>query len=393
MAHLFKLPDLGEGIVEVELRRWLVHEGDRIEEHQAVAEVETDKAVVEVPSPFSGVVSALCCPEGALVKVGEVLLEVGDGEEPAETKTPVRRGSVGIVGELPEPEVKPEPLATPSVRKKARELGIALETVSGSGPHGSITHEDLERRSFPAAVAVPLGDAGEEERIPMRGVRRAVARNVHSSQGRAALVTTMEEADVTELWELREREQREVEARGVHLTFLPFFMKAALHALKEHPDLNATLDEAAGAIVRKNRYHFGIAVDTDEGLMVPVVRDVDRKTIRELAGELAELGKKARERRIALEELKGSSFTITNFGNYGGRFATPIINWPDVAILGFGRIMERPWVYRGALAVRKILPLSLSFDHRVTDGAEAGRFLMQVVAYLEDPALLLIDCI
>ena len=190
---------------------------------------------------------------------------------------------------------------------------------------------------------------------------------------------------------MREREQQAVEARGTHLTFLPFFIKAAQHALREHPSLNAAIDDAAETIIIKKHYHFGIAVETPDGLMVPVVREVERKSILDLAAEIQTLGSKARERTIGLSELKGSSFTITNYGHYGGVFATPIINWPDVAILGFGRIVERPWVHQGEIAIRRILPLSLTFDHRVTDGADAGQFLAKVVRYLEDPGLLFIE--
>ena len=201
----------------------------------------------------------------------------------------------------------------------------------------------------------------------------------------------MEEADVTELWRLREREQQVAEARGTHLTFLPFFIKAAQHALREHPLLNAAIDDKAETIIIKKHYHFGIAVETPDGLMVPVIREVEKKTILELAVEIQSLGRKARERTIDLSELKGSSFTITNYGHFGGVFATPIINRPDVAILGCGRIVERPWVHKGEIAIRKILPLSLTFDHRVTDGADAGLFLAKTVRYLEDLALLFIE--
>jgi pyruvate dehydrogenase E2 component (dihydrolipoamide acetyltransferase) len=389
MAHEFRLPDLGEGIVEVELRRWLVKEGDRVTEHQSVVEVETDKAVVEVPSPHTGTVARINRQEGETVRVGEVLLEValegdlplpGPGEQPR---------SAGIVGILPEPGEETPLLATPLVRKLARERGIDLRGVRGSGPRGSITPEDLER----AGASTPTAgeDFGPVERLQLRGVRRTIARNVLASQRQTAFLTTMEEADVTELWQLREREQQAVEAQGTHLTFLPFFIKAAQHALREHPYLNASIDDAAEQIIIKKHYHFGIAVETPEGLMVPVIREVDRKSILELAAEIQALGRKARERTIGLNELKGSSFTITNYGHYGGVFATPIINWPDVAILGCGRIVERPWVHRGEIAIRRILPLSLTFDHRVTDGADAGQFLAKVVRYLEDLALLFIE--
>ncbi|WP_224961589.1 dihydrolipoamide acetyltransferase family protein [Geomonas subterranea] len=435
MSFDFKLPDLGEGIAEVELRRWLVAEGDQVREHQPLLEVETDKAVVEVPSPRSGIVSGLRYKEGETVRVGEVLLTLAErAAEPASkaqspvlgrsgSQTPLpaqgmapRPASVGIVGSLPEAEDEPrtaasgvagtlpeaaeaaaaeEPggfagLATPMVRKLARERGIDLRSVKGSGPRGCIRPEDLDRQIPPSAKVV--GGAGTEDRVPLRGLRRTIARNVTASQRTTAFVTSMEEVDITDIFEMRIREQGEVESRGTHLTFLPFFMKAVQHALKEHPLLNASIDDEAQELVLKRHYHFGIAVETPEGLMVPVIRDVDKKSIIELAQAIQELGRKARERSIALEDLRGSSFTITNYGHFGGTFATPIINWPDVAIMGFGRIVERPWVHHGAIVIRKILPLSLTFDHRATDGADAARFLGKVLRFLEDPALLFLDC-
>jgi len=393
MPYEFRLPDLGEGIADVELRRWLVKDGDRVAEHQPLLEVETDKAVVEVPAPHAGIVAGIHRHEGDIVVVGEVLLTiVGEGEEPA-------KGSLlaGIVGVLPEAEneerapVKSEVMATPQVRKLAREKGIDLREIRGSGPHGSVTREDLE--TYGAASAKPGEDFGLVERIPLRGVRRAIARNVLASQRLTAFVTGMEEADVTDLVALRNREQHEVEAHGAHMTYLPFFIKAVQHALREHPFLNASIDDATETIILKKHYHFGIAVDTPDGLMVPVIRDVDKKSVIELAEELQSLGLKARERTISREELRGSSFSITNFGHFGASFATPIINWPDVAILGCGRIAERPWVYGGEITIRKILPLSLTFDHRITDGADASRLLAKIVRYLEDPALLLIESV
>src|SRR6185369_4477846 len=389
MPYEFRLPDLGEGIAEVELRRWLVKEGDRVAEHQAIVEVETDKAVVDVPSPHAGTVVRIHRQEGETVRVGEVLLEIaGEGDQPLPGGGEHPR-SVGIVGILPEPEEEPAVLATPKVRKLARERGIDLKGIRGSGPRGSITPEDLEQAATPRTFRGE--DFGPVERLPLRGVRRTIARNVLASQRATAFVTTMEEADVTTLWEMRMREQPEVELRGTHLTFLPFFIKAAQHALREHPYLNAAIDDATETIVLKKHYHFGIAVETEEGLMVPVIRDVDRKSILELAAEIQELGEKARARTITLEELKGSSFTITNYGHFGGTFATPIINWPDVAIMGCGRIAERPWVHLGEIAIRKILHLSLTFDHRISDGADAAQFLGRVVRYLKDPALLFIE--
>jgi len=419
MSYEFRLPDLGEGISEVELRRWLVREGDQVAEHQPVVEVETDKAVVEVPSPRKGVVARLHRREGETVPVGEILVTIAEAADtaaqPAAVQPPPRPKSVGIVGTLPEAEeepIVPEPrqvvpearhaerevLAMPSVRKAARERGIDLAAVQGSGPRGCVTAEDLERAAAPmraAPAAAPLQvEFGEDVELqPMRGIRRATARNVMASQRLTASVTTTEEADITDLSELRDREQKTMEGRGRHLTFLPFFIKAVQHALRQHPYLNASIDDASGTIILKKHYHFGIAVDTPDGLMVPVIRDVERKSIFDLAGEVQELGKKARERTMTLEEMKGSSFTVTNYGHFGGGFATPVINWPDVAILGFGRIAERAWVHKGQIAIRKIVPLSLTFDHRATDGVDASRFLMRVVQYLEDPGLFLIDSV
>jgi len=386
MSYEFRLPDLGEGIVEVELRAWLVKEGDPVKEHQPVAEVETDKAVVQIPSPRSGRVTTIMRQAGDTVKVGEPLMLLSEGDEQPQP----RPKSVGIVGELPEAE-EPRPVhALPAVRKLARERGIDLSTISGTGPKGSITREDLERQ-LPQGQTPSVQVDGAVERVPLRGVRRAIARNVLASQRTTAFVTGMEEADVTELWQLKEREQKGTELRGAHLTFLPFFIKAAQHALTQHPYLNASIDDGAEEIILKRQYHFGIAVDTPDGLIVPVIRNVGEKSIVELAAELHKLSRRATDRTITPEELRGSSFTITNYGHFGGIFATPIINWPDVAILGFGRIAEKPWVYRGEITIRRILPISLTFDHRVTDGADAAQFLGKLVSYLEDPGLLFID--
>ncbi len=395
MGFEFRLPDLGEGIAEVELRKWLVAEGQQVAEHQVVVEVESDKAVVEVPAPHGGRVAALHGAEGDIIRVGDLLMTIAD-----ETAPVARPRSTGIVGELPEAEDTPpaaQPAAagnvsaTPMARRLARELGIDLQTIRGSGPHGCITPEDLGKA--PPAVPAAGDSFGPVERLPLRGLRRTVARNVLAAQQRTAFVTAMEEADISELAAVRSREQAAGEAHGTHLTFLPFFIKAVQHALREFPTFNAEIDDAGETIILKRHYHFGVAVETPEGLMVPVLRDVDRKSILDLALEIQELGKKARERTITLEEMKGSSFTVTNYGHFGGLFSTPIINWPDVAIMGFGRVAERPWVHAGQIAIRTILPLSLTFDHRITDGANATRFLSKVIAYLEDPALLFIESV
>ncbi len=383
MAFDFILPDLGEGITEGEIRKWLVHEGDFVEEHQTILEIETDKAVVEVPSPQKGKILKIKREAGDIVKVGEVLLTILEEGEVVEEKPK----SVSVVGVLPEEEEAI--LATPAVRAFARELGIKLESIKGTGPGGSITKEDVIKAS--ESIKKAEDQYGTVERILLRGIRRTIAKNLILSQRTTAFLTLMEEVDVTELWDLREREKKSVQEKGAHLTFLPFFIKATQHALVDHPNLNASVDEEKEEVIVKKYFNIGIAVDTPDGLMVPVIKAVDKKTILELAMEIQDLSQKARERKIKLEDMRGSSFTISNWGHFGGTYATPILNYPDSAILGTGRISEKPWVRDGQIVVRKILPLSLTFDHRVADGVYAALFLARVVHYLEDPGLLFIE--
>ncbi|MEE9615186.1 MAG: dihydrolipoamide acetyltransferase family protein [Thermodesulfobacteriota bacterium] len=383
MPYEFKLPDLGEGIVEGEIVKWHVKEGDPVEEHQVVAEVETDKAIVEVPTPKKGKVLKLCRAEGDVLAVGETLFVI----EPENEVEEEGEKSVSVVGTLPTEE---EVLATPKVRSLAKKLGVDLKGISGTGPGGAITEDDV-RGGSEAARKEARDRFGPVERVPMKGVRKSIARNLKLSQERTAFVTGMDDADVTRLWDLREREKDVPRLEGVHLTFMPFFMKAVQHALVTHERLNGSMDEDTEEIVVKKYYNIGVAVDTPDGLMVSVVREVDKKTILDLARELQELSKKARERKITLDELKGSTFTISNFGTFGGVYATPIINYPDVAILGTGKVKEKPWVVDGKVEVRKILPLSLTFDHRVVDGGEASAFLNKIISYLEDPGKLFIE--
>ena len=395
MPFDFKLPDLGEGITEGEIRKWLVKEGDFIEEHQTILEIETDKAVVEVPSPKKGKILKMNKEEGDIANVGEVLMTIAEEgeaieEKPKAEETAVeeRPKSVSVVGVLPEEEEGIR--ATPAVRSLAKELGVNLETIKGSGPGGSITKEDVTKVS--EKVKKSAEDLyGLSERIPLKGLRRTIAKNLLTAHQTMVFVTIMDEADVTDLWNIRDREKKVLQEKGIHLTFLPFFMKALQHSLVEHPYLNASLDGEKEEIIVKKYYNVGIAVDTPDGLMVPVIKNVDKKTVRELASEIQDLSQKAKERKIKLEEMRGSSFTISNWGHFGGTFATPVINYPDAAILGTGRIADKPWVKEGQIVIRKILPLSLTFDHRVTDGADAATFLSKVMRYLEDPGLLFIE--
>ncbi|PJA83519.1 MAG: 2-oxo acid dehydrogenase subunit E2, partial [Nitrospirae bacterium CG_4_9_14_3_um_filter_44_28] len=353
MPYDFVLPDLGEGITEGEIRRWLVKEGDAVEEHQTVLEIETDKAVVEVPSPKKGRVTKIHKEIADIAKVGEVLMTIADVGEAVEEKPKEeeRPKSVSVVGVLPEEEE--EVLAAPAVRALAKELGVKLESIKGSGPGGSITKDDVTEASEKGKKTED--QYGAIERLAIKGLRRTIAKNLIMSQKTTAFVTGMDEADITELWSLKEREKKALIEKGVHLTFLPFFIKAVHHALTEHPLLNASVDEGREEIIIKNYYNIGVAVDTPDGLMVPVIKNAGKKTILELASEIQGLSVKARERKIRLEEIKGSTFTITNYGHFGGWFATPIINYPDVAILGTGKISDKPWVKDGKIVIRKIL--------------------------------------
>ncbi len=426
MAFEFKLPDVGEGLTEGELLAWLVKEGDSVTEGQSLARIETDKAVVEIPAPRAGVILQLKFSEGAVIQVGEVFVIIGEPEEKAAavsekipaTAPQVGVGVVGVLEEAP-PEPTPMParavLATPVVRKLAKDLGVDLNTVAGSGPEGRILEADVQQASGAAQpAAIPDSPPQEPEKtaavgpkapakkikkydfygyiehVPFKGIRKTAARNVGRSQRTTVTVTATDEADVTELQGLKARTLPKAQAHQVHLTLLPFVIRAVVAALKDHPYLNATLDEEAEDIILKKYYNIGIATDTSEGLLVPVIKNAGDKSIFELAQEIQSLAAKARDRSIDLADMQGGSFTITNYGAIRGIFGTPIINYPEVAILGIGRLQELPRVRSGNIAIRQILPISLSFDHRVVDGGQAARFLQQFIGYVEDPALILV---
>jgi pyruvate dehydrogenase E2 component (dihydrolipoamide acetyltransferase) len=293
-------------------------------------------------------------------------------------------------------------LAAPAVRALAKELGVDINQVKGTGPEGRILEKDVrqsaEKKEKPPAEEVKAPKKvkkydmyGYIEHIPLRGVRRSIAKAMVKSKYTAPHVTAMDEADVTELWKIREKEKKAAEKKGIKLTILPFIIKAVIGGLGEHPYLNASLDDENEEIILKKYFNIGVATDTPEGLMVPVVKNAIEKSILQLAEELIQLTEKARNRKIDLADLKGGTFTITNYGTVRGIYGTPIINYPEVAILGTGRIEEKPVVRDGKIEIRRILPLALSFDHRVVDGAEAARFLNTVIARLEDPDLILLE--
>lgn len=404
MAKQFRFPDVGEGITEGEIVRWLVKEGDEVKEDQTVAEIETDKAVVEMPSPYSGTVLKIHAKEKDIVKVGQSLMTIGEKgeavtEEAAGAKAEERAApAVGpsVVGVVPETRAEiREVLAAPKVRKLAQELAVDIKSVRGTGPQGRITEEDVQAAK--AAAAGPKEEKkpalrikekydfyGELERIPLRGVRRATAKRMHQSVSTAAHVTHFGEADVTELVKVREELKPQAAEKGVKLTYLPFIIKALLAALQAHPLLNSTLSDEDEEIIVKKYYNFGIAVDVPDGLIVPVIKGVEQKSIFDLASEIETLAEAAKKRTLDLADLKGGTFSITNVGGIGGEAATPIINYPEVAILATMKISDRARIKDGKLASVKTLPLCLSFDHRVIDGAEAARFMNDLIAKLED---------
>jgi len=446
MKKVFKLPDVGEGIAEAEIVEYLVEVGDKVKADQIVVRVETDKAVVELPSPFSGTVAEIPHKPGDTVSVGDALLviETEEGAAAEEKKKKPEREEKEPEKEDKKPEQKEKPegapaeerkklgraekeerpeepsraeaaketqpgriLATPHTRKLARELKVDITTVKGSGPQGRVTDDDVRRASEEAAkpkeapAAAPakapstagfdFEKYGPTRRVTLKGVRKRIAEVMARSASTIPHVTHFDEADVTKLLEVAEREKALAEGRGIKLTILSFLAKAAAASLKEFPILNSSLDEETGEIVYKEYIHIGIATDTEAGLMVPVIRDVNRKSILQIAAELQELAKKARDRSIDLEDLRGGSFSITNVGAIGGTGATPIIQHPQAAILLSVRARKKPVALDDKVVIRTIMPLALSFDHRILDGAEAARFMNHLVELLEDPMRMLID--
>ncbi|WP_046175177.1 dihydrolipoamide acetyltransferase family protein [Domibacillus indicus] len=453
MAFEFKLPDIGEGIHEGEIVKWFVKPGDKVGEDDVLCEVQNDKAVVEIPSPVAGTVEEVLVEEGATAIVGDTLIKFDapgyedlkfkgddhDGEGEAKTeaqvqssleggqnieKAPVEEApkeSTGPVSTTPSPsqeEVDPNRriIAMPSVRKYAREKGVNIVQVSGSGKNGRITKEDIDsflsggaqaavqnteaapqqeapaakEEAKPAAAAIPEGEF-PETREKMSGIRKAIAKAMVNSKHTAPHVTLMDEVEVTELWAHRKKFKDIAAERGVKLTFLPYVVKALTSALREFPALNTSIDDATSEIVHKHYYNIGIAADTEKGLMVPVVKNADRKSMFAISNEINELAVKARDGKLAPAEMKGASCTITNIGSAGGQWFTPVINHPEVAILGIGRIAEKAIVKNGEIVAAPVLALSLSFDHRMIDGATAQNALNHIKRLLNNPELLLME--
>jgi len=427
MRVVFRLPDVGEGIAQAEIVEYLVKKDDKVKADQPVVRIETDKAVVELPSPASGTVVEIPHKPGDTVSVGDPLLIIESEEKTAkETAAPEEKPEQPESEEKPKPmaarkasEKAPEPkekaaepasrvLATPHTRRLAREMNLDINSVSGSGPHGRITDDDVRKAAAKAVAPAPKAPTaaavqapatagfdfekyGPTRRTPLKGVRKRIAEVMVRSVSTIPHVTHFDETDVTDLLEVVERERLLAEKRGIKLTILSFVAKAAATALIEFPIVNSSLDEETGELVFKEYVNIGMATDTEAGLMVPVVRDVDRKSILKIAEERQERSRKARERSIDLDDMRGGTFTITNIGSIGGNWATPIILHPQVAILCTMRAKPQPVVRDGQIVIRTIMPLTLSFDHRVLDGATAGRFTNHIAALLADPMRMLVD--
>lgn len=371
------LPEVGDEISECEILRWFVKEGDEIKKSQPLVEVLADKANVEIQSPVSGKVIKLLASEGEVVKVGSPILEAEVIEEVEEhILAPSRREERVKVFKVK---------ASPAVRKLARELGVDLTKIRGSGRGGIITRSDVMKYY---EEVIERRERKVEERMPLRGLRRRIAERMIEAKSRIPHTYLIEEADVTELVRLRDSLRPLAEEKGVKLTYLPFLIKAVVKALMKYPLMNSSLDEERGEIVIKHYYNIGVAVDTEQGLIVPNIKDADKKGLFQIARELSELVEKARKGKLTLDEVRGGTFSITNLGSVGITTSIPIINPPEAAILGFHKITKRPSYVGDEVKPRYIVNLSLSFDHRIVDGAYAGRFLTTVKYYLENPVMM-----
>lgn len=435
----FKLPDIGEGIAEGEIVSWKVAQGQAVQEEDEFVEVMTDKATVTITVPHTGTIAELRCNDGDIVPVGTVIAVIDAGAAAANataaSATPAPEKQVPVptpqapvqAASAPAPApvaaaAAPAPaaaapaafvqsspgkvLAAPATRRRARELGIDMLQVPATGPRGRVTNDDLAGFSHsgaaPAAapatghafskLAIPQAPDGRtEERVPFRGLRRKIAEAMTRSKYTATHFTYVDDIDVTDLVQIRKNAKAAFKDKGVNITYLPFIMKAVTAAMREFPAMNSSLDETTNELVIKHYYNFGIATDTDNGLVVPVIKDVDRKSVGQLAQDIQDLAARTREGQMSVEDLTGGSFTITNAGNIGGLFATPIINFPEVAILGVHAIKDTPVIKDGQVVPGKKMYLSVSIDHRIVDGATGARWMNVVKEHLEQPWRLLLS--
>ncbi|MBY8937564.1 dihydrolipoamide acetyltransferase family protein [Pseudomonas fluorescens] len=421
-THVIKMPDIGEGIAEVELSQWHVKVGDLVVEDQVLADVMTDKAMVDIPSPVHGKVIALGGQPGEVMAVGSVLISIevegaGNLKESA-APAPVKEAPVApkveaVVESKPAPaaprpaaacqgpmvarEADERPLASPAVRKHALDLGIQLRLVRGSGPAGRVLHEDLEaylaqgQSNASAPVAAAYAQRNDEEQIQVIGMRRKIAQRMQDATQRAAHFSYVEEIDVTAIEELRAHLNEKHGASRGKLTLLPFLVRALVVALRDFPQMNARYDDEAQVITRLGAVHVGVATQSDVGLMVPVVRHAEARSLWDSATEISRLANAARNGKASRDELSGSTITLTSLGALGGIVSTPVLNLPEVAIVGVNKIVERPMVVKGQVVIRRMMNLSSSFDHRVVDGMDAALFIQAIRGLIEQPATLFVE--
>ncbi|NMX91899.1 MULTISPECIES: dihydrolipoamide acetyltransferase family protein [unclassified Pseudomonas] len=420
-THVIKMPDIGEGIAEVELSVWHVKVGDMVVEDQVLADVMTDKAMVDIPSPVHGKVISLGGEPGEVMAVGSILISIevegaGNTKESAlsavvEQAAPAPKAEIKAPVVESKPAAKPlvaaaqapvardadeRPLASPAVRKHALDAGIQLRLVQGSGPAGRILHEDLEAylqqgTTRASAGANPYAERNDEEQIPVIGMRRKIAQRMQDATRRAAHFSYVEEIDVTALDDLRVHLNEKHGASRGKLTLLPFLVRAMVVALRDFPQINARYDDEAQVITRLGAVHVGVATQSDVGLMVPVVRHAEARSLWGTAEEITRLATAARTGKASRDELSGSTITLTSLGALGGIVSTPVLNLPEVAIVGVNRIVERPMVIKGQIVIRKMMNLSSSFDHRVVDGMDAAQFIQAIRGLLEQPASLFLE--
>lgn len=433
-----KLPELGEGVTEGELIKWLVKPGDSVKADQAIAEIMTDKATVEVPSPFAGTVGELKFKTGDIIKVESVLLTMktsGGGastnstsatktptpaqqqfEDHSPTQTPLTMSSSSLTSHAPATTFSPpvadsKVLATPATRRLAREMGVDINGLTGTGLAGRVTREDVMSKQgsapstsasgataasspsfkFPTPQPYSSSRADMEERVDMRGIRKKIAENMQMAKAVIPHFTLMDEVDVTELVKFRESLKDYADKNQTKITYLPFVMKALIATIKEFPAFNASIDDAASQIVYKKYFNIGFAADTPNGLVVPVIKNADHKTILDISKEIVDLSKRARENKLKPDEMKGATITITNIGSVGGMYATPIINHPEVAILGMYKIQDKPVILNGQLAAIKVMNYTITCDHRLIDGAVAANFLRAFFQKIQNPAVLMMN--
>ncbi|CAI8804204.1 dihydrolipoamide acetyltransferase family protein [Pseudomonas fluorescens] len=421
-THVIKMPDIGEGIAEVELSQWHVKVGDLVVEDQVLADVMTDKAMVDIPSPVHGKVIALGGQPGEVMAVGSVLISIevegaGNLKESA-APAPVKEAPAApkveaVVESKPAPaaprpaavcqgpmvarEADERPLASPAVRKHALDLGIQLRLVRGTGPAGRVLHEDLEaylaqgQSNVSAPVAAAYAQRNDEEQIQVIGMRRKIAQRMQDANQRAAHFSYVEEIDVTAIEELRAHLNEKHGASRGKLTLLPFLVRALVVALRDFPQMNARYDDEAQVITRLGAVHVGVATQSDVGLMVPVVRHAEARSLWDSAAEISRLANAARNGKASRDELSGSTITLTSLGALGGIVSTPVLNLPEVAIVGVNKIVERPMVVKGQVVIRKMMNLSSSFDHRVVDGMDAALFIQAIRGLIEQPATLFVE--